>query len=403
MRRRNALHRLISIADDPSDDDDARVRKRVGVAAGYLTIAAPLSLPIQAQGHPLSWLLALGLAVFSVGNLLVLARTRRFERYVLALIGAGTVFVPLATVVGGGVTGSSSGLVWAFLVPAYAIMALGPDRAMPWFIAFLGSVGLMVVVDPFVRAAVGPPPYLLQLIGQAQNAAMPLIIIFLLLRYTDLRRRRAEARVDELLTNAIPKTIAARLKRGESRIAEAYDETTVLFADIVGFTPWTTQTEPMRAVTLLDELFSAFDELTAAHGLEKIRTIGDSYMAVAGAPDPRPDHAAAAVELATGILHAAAAWRGANDVTLQLRVGVATGPVIAGVIGQRRVLFDLWGDTVNTAARMESAGVPGRIQVAASTWAVLRDRYRFVPRQLEVKGLGSMTTYLVEEDEIRAG
>lgn len=230
MRRRNALHRLISIADDPSDDDDARVRKRVGVAAGYLTIAAPLSLPIQAQGHPLSWLLALGLAVFSVGNLLVLARTRRFERYVLALIGAGTVFVPLATVVGGGVTGSSSGLVWAFLVPAYAIMALGPDRAMPWFIAFLGSVGLMVVVDPFVRAAVEPPPYLLQLIGQAQNAAMPLIIIFLLLRYTDLRRRRAEARVDELLTNAIPKTIAARLKRGESRIAEAYDETTVLFA-----------------------------------------------------------------------------------------------------------------------------------------------------------------------------
>ncbi|MGI8830208.1 MAG: adenylate/guanylate cyclase domain-containing protein [Candidatus Limnocylindria bacterium] len=159
----------------------------------------------------------------------------------------------------------------------------------------------------------------------------------------------------------------------------------------------------MRAVTLLDELFSAFDELTATHGLEKIRTIGDSYMAVAGAPDPRPDHAAAAVELATGILHAAAAWRGANDVTLQLRVGVATGPVIAGVIGQRRVLFDLWGDTVNTAARMESAGVPGRIQVAASTWAVLRDRYRFVPRQLEVKGLGSMTTYLVEEDEIRAG
>jgi adenylate cyclase len=224
--------------------------------------------------------------------------------------------------------------------------------------------------------------------------------VFLLLRYTDIRRRRAEARVDELLTNAIPGTIAARLKRGERRIAEAYTETTVLFADLVGFTPWTTQTEPMRAVTLLDELFSALDDVTAAHGIEKIRTIGDAYMAVAGAPDPRPDHATAAIDLALAILDAASDWRSANHVDLELRVGLASGPLVAGVIGHRRILFDVWGETVNTAARMESTGLPGRIQVAPSTWTLVRDRYRFEPRELDVKGLGRMTTYLLQDGDV---
>ena len=394
--RRGALRRLIAKADEPDDDDDARLRKRVGVLAGYLTIAAPLSLPIQAQGHPLSWPLALGLALFSIGNLWLLWSTRRFHRYVVALIGAGTIFVPLATVVGGGITGSSSGLAWGFLVPAYAIMALGPNGALPWFFAFLGIVALMLVVDPVVRDAIGPPPYLLQLIGLAQNTVMPLSITFLLLRYTDIRRRRAEARVDELLTNAIPRTIAARLKRGERHIAEAYPQTTVVFADLVGFTAWTAETEPMRAVGLLDELFSTFDEVTATHGLEKIRTIGDSFMAVAGAPDPRTDHADAALRLADAILRAAERWRAVNGLSLELRVGLASGPVIAGIIGQRRMLFDVWGDTVNTAARMESTGVPGRIHVAASTRAQLGGQHRFEPRQVDVKGLGPMTTYLLD-------
>ena len=352
---------------------------------------------VQAQGHPLGWSLAVALALFSIGNLLILSGTGRFNRYVVALIAAGTLFVPLATWVGGGITGASSGLVWAFLVPAYAIMALGPHRATPWFVAFLASVALMVVADPFVRDAFGTPPYPLRLLGQTQNAVVPLVITFLLLRYTDLERRRAEARADQLLTNALPASIAARMRRGETRIAEAYADTTVLFADIVEFTRWTTRTEPMRAVALLDELFSAFDQAAASLGLEKIRTVGDSYMAVAGAPEPRAEHAAAGLELARAILAAAADWRARNTLDLQLRVGLASGPVIAGVIGQRRMLFDLWGETVNLAARMESSSPPGRIQVAPSSWSLLRDRYRFVARKIEAKGLGPLTAYLLEE------
>jgi guanylate cyclase len=384
----------LTIAEE-TDDEAVRLRKRVGVIAGYVTIVAPLTLPIQTQGHPFSWPLALGLSTFSAVNLIVLARTRRFDRYVVALIAAGTVFVPLATAVGGGITGSSPGLVWAFLVPAYAIMALGPDRARAWFLAFIASVVLMVAVDPLVRRAGDPPPYSLLLLGHALNALIPLTITFLLLRYTDLRRREAETRVDELLMNAIPPTIASRLKRGERHIAESYPETTVLFADLVGFTPWTRRTDPERVVALLDDLFTRLDGLAIAHGLEKIRTMGDSFMAVAGAPDPRADHSAAALELARAVIDEMTAWRNATNEPLEVRVGLASGPLIGGVIGQRRMLFDVWGETVNTASRMESSGLPGRIQLAPSTMELVRDRYQLAPREIEVKGMGPMTTYLL--------
>ena len=217
---------------------------------------------------------------------------------------------------------------------------------------------------------------------------------FLLLRYSDLRRRAAEARSDELLTNAIPASIATRLKRGESHIAEAYPETTVVFADIASFTPWAQRTDPARVVALLDELFSRWDGLAQDHGVEKIKTVGDASMAVAGAPEPCGDHPQRALAFARSVLAAAADWRASNDLELEVRVGLASGPVVGGVIGRRRLLFDLWGGTVNTAARMESTGIPGRIHLAGSTRAQLGD-IGVEPREIDVKGLGRMTTYLV--------
>lgn len=390
------LLRLIAIADEPGDSDDMRLRKRAGVIAGYVTVVAPLTVPFQARGHPLSVALAVGLSLWAVGDLIVLSRTRRFERYVVVLLGAGLVFVPSVTEIGGGITGSSSGLTWGFLGPAYAIMALGPRRATGWFVAFLVMVAVLAIADPFVHAAVGPAPYVLVLSDQVIDAIAPLTVAFLLLRYLDIRRIDAEARADELLTNAIPASIATRLRHGEQRIAEAYPETTVLFADIVGFTPWARQTAPDRVVAVLDKLFSAFDARAAEFGVEKIKTIGDAYMAVAGAPERLPDHAAAALRLALGILQVVSEQGAQMQVPLQVRIGLASGPVVAGVIGQRRLLFDLWGDTVNLAARMESSGLSGRIQVSASTWELLRDSHGFEPRDLDIKGLGPMTAYLLQ-------
>lgn len=398
MRRLPGIgQRLLAIADHPADDDDLRLRKRVGVAAGLLTILAPLTLPIQAQGHPASFVLAAGLSLFSVINLATLSWTRQFGRYVVALIAAGTVWVPLAHFVGGGITGTSPGLVWAFLVPSYAILALGPRRALPWFGAFVVNIVVMAVLDPWARATFGEGPYPFRVLGWSMNVLLPLTIVFVLLRYTDLRRRAAEARADELLLNAIPASIATRLKHGENRIAESYPETTVLFADVAGFTAWTNRTDPAQVIGLLDDLFTRFDDVATAGGVEKLKTIGDAYMAVAGAPLPRADHALAVIDAARQMQSTAASWREAHGLDLELRIGLASGPAVGGVIGTRRILFDLWGDTVNTASRMETSGIPGRIQVAESTMRLAADRYRFTERLVDVKGLGELRAYLLDE------
>ena len=368
----------------------------MGIVAGYLSIVAPLSVIGTAQQQLIAIPLGVSLSALSAINLFVLAKSGRFDRYVVVLIAAGAIFTTIAIVIIGGVLASSAAVFWAFLVPVYAILALGPRRATAWFVVFLAVLILVVLIDPIVRTTISPPPYPQQLASYVFNVGAPAAIVFFLFRYTDLRRRQAQDRSDELLVNALPASIAARMKHGEQRIAEAYPETTVLFADLVGFTPWAQRTHPARVVAVLDGLFSRFDALATECGVEKIKTIGDSYMAVAGAPQPRPDHAFAALTLAQRMLSAQAEVCEPLKLPLQMRVGLASGSVVAGVIGQQRILFDLWGDTVNIASRMESAGVPGRIQVSASTRALLGNDYSFEEREaIEVKGLGLMTTYLV--------
>ena len=388
------LNRLLAIADAPGDDDDLRLRKRVAVIAGYATIGAALVLPLLGYSNLATLIGVATLTLVLVMNLALLARTRRFRRYAMVGMLSSASYTVFADVSEGGLAASGACVVWAMLVPVFAILFLGPRGAIPWFGLFLGVILLIVLIDPMVSAHVRQIPLWVRLSYWVQNLAVPGAIIFALLRYTDIRRLAAQARSDELLTNAIPTSIAERLKHGEQRIAERYPETTVLFSDIVGFTPWAQRTDPDRVVALLDELFTRFDELAVEHGVEKIKTIGDSYMAVAGAPNPRRDHAEAAIALAQAMLTAFAEWR-AHAAELEMRIGLASGAVVAGVIGQKRILFDLWGETVNLASRMESSGVAGRIQVAPSTWKLLREKVAYEQREpMEIKGLGLMATYL---------
>jgi guanylate cyclase len=396
------MDRLIGLADEPTDDDDTHLRKRVGVAAGYILVVAPLQLPALGQGLLLSWIVAATMPLISGLNLFLLARTRRFDRYVKVLVVIVLLFPAFIEVSLGGLAGASAAMVFAFLGPVFALLALGPRRATAWFVAFVVVIVGVILLDPVVSSRIPPQPYPMRLVWYAANLVVPLGLTFAMLRYTDIRRRRAETHSEELLTNAIPVSIATRLKRGEVRIAESYLETTVLFADLAGFTPWARETDPARVVGFLDDLFTRFDELAAECGVEKIKTIGDAYMAVAGAPEPQSGHASAAIDLARGMLAALGVAREQSGVPLELRIGLASGPVVGGVIGQRRILFDLWGDTVNTASRMQSSGIPGRIQVAASTRELLRGACRFEEREpVEVKGLGMMTTYLLADCDAR--
>jgi class 3 adenylate cyclase len=203
-------------------------------------------------------------------------------------------------------------------------------------------------------------------------------------------------RSERLLLNVLPAPIAARLKQGEEVIADGFPEVTVLFADLVDFTRRSQETTPERVVRVLDDLFSALDQLAERHGLEKIKTVGDAYMAVGGLPEPRPDHAQAVAEMALDVREEVARHLDPGGEPLAVRIGIDTGPVVAGVIGRRKFSYDLWGDTVNTASRMESQGVAGCIQVTDRTYRRLRDRYRFERRgPVQVKGKGELVTWFL--------
>jgi adenylate cyclase len=205
------------------------------------------------------------------------------------------------------------------------------------------------------------------------------------------------ARSDGLLRNMLPEPIAERLKQQqEEGIADAVPQVTVLFADIADFTEHAERSLPKATVALLNDLFSQFDALTEARRLEKIKTIGDAYMVAGGLPDPMADHAGAVAELALEMLNVAARQRLPDGGPVRLRIGLDSGPVVAGVIGRRRFSYDLWGDTVNTASRMETTGVPGCIQVTERTHDLLGERYLFQERgMIQVKGKGKMRTYFL--------
>jgi class 3 adenylate cyclase len=263
----------------------------------------------------------------------------------------------------------------------------------------------LLVAAFFVLAGIGvgyqalaPDQPALQVLGDVTRDIVLFAAVLLLGEAVRTRRAlaREEERSERLLLNVLPAPIAARLKQREDVIADGFPEVTVLFADLVDFTRRSQSSSPQQVVQFLDELFSALDQLTRRQGLEKIKTIGDAYMVAGGLPEPRPDHAQAVADMALAIRDEVARHLDPSGQPLEVRIGIDTGPVVAGVIGTDKFSYDLWGDTVNTASRMESLGVPGCIQVTERTYQRLRDGYRLQRRGLvAVKGKGEMVTYLL--------
>ncbi len=210
--------------------------------------------------------------------------------------------------------------------------------------------------------------------------------------------RIANEQTDALLRNMLPEPIAKRLKEEEGFIADRHPAVTVLFADIAGFTGMSASLPPDVLVSFLNDLFSELDALTTRYGLEKIKTIGDAYMVVGGLPEPRPDHAEAVADMALAMRDELGALSTPDGKRLVFRIGIHTGPVVAGVIGTKKLSYDLWGDTVNTASRMESHAEPGTIQVTEPTWEILKRRYRLTPRgEIQVKGKGKLQAFVLDE------
>jgi class 3 adenylate cyclase len=213
---------------------------------------------------------------------------------------------------------------------------------------------------------------------------------------THLTMARLHRENERLLLSILPAAIAERLKSGDAGIADHFPEASVLFADIVNFTVVSARMSPKPLVSLLDDLFTRFDELARAHQVEKIKTIGDCYMAVCGVPEKRPDHAAALAEMALEMIECLKAFNQTRGTPLQIRIGLNTGPVVAGVIGRSKFIYDLWGDTVNTASRMESTGLPDRIQVTEQMRRALASQFDLEERgDVEIKGKGRLQTWLL--------
>jgi class 3 adenylate cyclase len=212
---------------------------------------------------------------------------------------------------------------------------------------------------------------------------------------------RAHQRSEHLLLNVLPASIASRLKANQGTIADRFGDVTVLFADIVGFTTLSARLTPDRVVELLNELFCRYDDIAGELGLEKIKTIGDCYMVAGGLPVPRADHAEAIAEMALAMQRVTREFREASGEVIQVRVGLHSGPVVAGVIGKRKFIYDLWGDTVNTASRMESHGVPDAVHLTEASYELLERKYRMTSRgTVEIKGKGPMRTWILDGPKV---
>ncbi len=400
----NAVARIARIGADPGDEEDLRQKKSL------LVLIAALILPVSFVWGSLylgfgslAGITAFIYFAISLGSLVVFARTGTLRLLlvtqfldILLAPTAGQMFV-------GGFLPSGGVALWAILAPLGALVFLEVRRAIRWFVAFVlvflltGVAGELFFLDADFPTWFPSTMLALNIVG-AGAISFTLLASFAKQRTEALAALRVEQeRAELLLMNILPRSIADRLKSAPQTIADHFDAASILFADVVDFTPFAQRLSPAAVVGILDELFSHFDTLVERHGLEKIKTIGDAYMAAAGVPDPSPDHARKAALLALDMREAIATSTVGGGSGLELRIGINSGPLIAGVIGSKRFLYDLWGDAVNTASRMESQSTPGEIQVTRATYELLKDE--FVCRRrgtIEVKGKGQMETwYLV--------
>jgi class 3 adenylate cyclase len=384
--------------------DTAARRARVLTITAWLAVLVTLSFVFVqiVSGAPI-W----QLTTINVCGAMVFAFVpwlQRFGELVAPLTFIGAAYVSITATCWD--VGTDSGAQYFLVVAAcLVVLLLGIEHIV--LAAGLAAVaaGLVIALEFLVPRDTGLQPAWAQSVGFVITALSAVVIVvvtvWFALRDTDRAEAVMEAqyeRSEALLTNMLPASIADRLKESErSVIADKYEEASVLFADIVGFTERASSTAPADLVRFLNRLYSDFDALVDKHGLEKIKVSGDSYMVVSGVPRPRPDHVQALADFALDMVDVAAGLKDPHGLALPLRVGMAFGPVVAGVVGSRRFFYDVWGDAVNVASRMESTDSAGRIQVPEDIYQRLKDEFVLQERgHIEVKGKGTMRTwYLV--------
>lgn len=341
--------------------------------------------------------------VFSYVSLFIFYRTQRYHYFIFTQLAMLLVMPFFLQWTIGGYQAASGVAIWAILSPIGALMILGTRKSTPWFFLFVLLAAFSWKFNHLFSSNTMPMPgevkdifFLMNIIGTA-------CILYAAMRYFQSQKERTmqalsveQARSEKLLLNVLPETIASRLKNNDGLIADSHPSVTILFADIVGFTELSNNMTPFELVNLLSGIFSVFDNLADGWKLEKIKTLGDGYMVVGGVPLDLENHAFAVVSFACEMRSALNLFNKKTGYDLHMRIGVSTGAVVAGVIGTSKFAYDIWGDTVNMASRMEQTGLVDEIQVSQSTYEILKDAYHFEARKdVQVKGKGIVDTYLV--------
>jgi len=386
---------LLSIGEYPGERDVQRGKRRIVVA--YMVIGIPprlfFGIGYFSEGQPaLAWVEVLA-ALIPFFGLLVLSVRPAWYAWIVNLLLLGILLENLAaTIIVGGLFPSGMLVAFGFVVVVGALIALDSKAGLWWFLAYILMIVAAVVLPERIE-----PIYEVES-SQADTASTLIataIFLYAGMAYFVRQRDRFQRESDELLHNILPDEIAARLKSEKTMIADDYETSSVLFADVVGFTPMSADMSPAELVGLLNTVFSAFDGFVADLGLEKIKTVGDEYMVASGVPHPRSDHADAIATLALRIRDHAQNHEFAGH-KISLRIGINSGPVVAGIVGTDKFSYDLWGDVVNTASRMESEGVPGTIQITSATHELIKSEFVCEPRgAVQIKGKGEMNTYFL--------
>ncbi len=358
------------------------------------------------EGYAIMALVPYIYIIVSYASLLIFYRSKKFEYFTftqLVMLLVMPFFMQWAI---GGYEASSGIAIWAILSPIGALMILGTRQSTPWLILFALLAIVSWKLNYLFEGNSLPIPrhvkdtfFLMNIMGTA-------CILYAVMRYFQSQKERTlqelsleQARSEKLLLNILPKSIADRLKDNDMRIADSHESVTVLFADVVGFTKLTATMPPAELVELLSQLFSRFDQLAEKHGLEKIKNIGDGYMVVGGAPICLEGHASVIARLALEMQQALATFNAETGRKLEMRIGISSGSVVAGVIGTSKFAYDIWGDPVNMASRMEKTAVPGSIQVSEATFELIKNDCKLQARGLvQVKGKGEVNTYLLKAE-----
>jgi adenylate cyclase len=400
-RLSNGVRPVTRIGSDPRDSSEERVRKALLVTVCLMILPAGVlwGALYWAFGERIPALIPWVYVVLSVAALATFAATRnvrllRTAELLLILLLPAAVSIAL-----GGLVPSNGVILWSLLAPLGALVFDRPGRAWLWFAAFLGLLAVAAPLGSAIRTSDVAFSDNVVLAFAGLNIGGPSLVAFTLLAAFAIQRENAERRLVDLLVNVLPDDIVERLQEENRRIADHVDGASILFADVVDFTPLSSQLSPEEVVGLLDELFCEFDDLADRHGVEKIKTIGDCYMVAAGVPRPRSDHAQALARMALDMRDCVRRYaHSGHENRLELRIGINSGEVVAGVIGRRRFIYDLWGDAVNIASRMESHGTPGRIQISRATRDLLGDEFLCEGRgTIEVKGKGLVEAFYLHD------